>query len=108
MFVPCKGIGTLHSTSPRFLCTRGSSHAPGGFPESSSRTGRVFRRVGQVLLHQGASLEHLRSLLAESSMLEQDSSSPTAQERRREQNRLAQRRFRRELPSQSHPYHSLC
>jgi hypothetical protein len=36
----------------------------GGFPESSSRTGRVFGRVGQVFMHRGASLGHLLSLPA--------------------------------------------
>ena len=30
--------------------------------ESSIRTGRVFRPVGQVLMHQGASLGQLHSL----------------------------------------------
>src|SRR5271156_7040834 len=51
---------TLHKSQASVH--QGSPLMHESFPESSIRTGRVFGPVGQVFMHQGASLEHLRSL----------------------------------------------
>src|SRR5271156_1158650 len=51
---------TLHKS--QVSVHQGSPLMHESFPESSVRTGRVFGPVGQVFMHQGASLEHLRSL----------------------------------------------
>src|SRR5271156_418602 len=51
---------TLHKS--QVSVHQGSPLMHESFPESSIRTGRVFGPVGQVFMHQGASLEHLRSL----------------------------------------------
>src|SRR5271170_4865220 len=51
---------TLHKS--QVSVHQGSPLMHESFPESSVRTGRVFGPVGQFFMHQGASLEHLRSL----------------------------------------------
>src|SRR5947209_335532 len=61
---PLQGFRNLTLHNSQVSVHQGSSHASGAFPESSSRTRRVFGRVGQVFMHQGASLGHLRSLPA--------------------------------------------